>query len=78
MFGVPISAGRIRLEGDAVPNEQIEAIRAFASDPDVNEILRWLDFKSCGWSPDEQLYVGARKLLEAAGVDATKPKQELS
>jgi hypothetical protein len=34
------------------------------NDPDVQEILRWLDFKSCGWHPDEATYKGAQKLLK--------------
>lgn len=46
------------------------AITAIPQDPDIAEILRWLDFKSCGWHPDEQTYRGARKLLEAFGTNA--------
>ncbi len=44
------------------------AIAAVADDPDIQKILRWLDFKSCGWSPDEDTYKGARKLLDAFQV----------
>ena len=43
------------------------SIAIIATDPDIREILKWLDFKSCGWSPEEKLYRGARKLLACIG-----------
>jgi len=43
------------------------------ADPDIQELLRWLDFKSVGWNPEEQTYIGARKLLE---LFAVKPVED--
>lgn len=65
--------GMPRLESSFDVSVEIDfarvAIAAMADDPDIQEILRWLDFKSCGWHPDEQTYIGARKLLAALKPD---------
>lgn len=44
------------------------AIEAVADDPDIQQILKWLDFKTCGWHPEQRDYIGARKLLDAFGI----------